>query len=87
MGDGIAPEFELMKERIRSTHIHDNDGTDDSHLFPLRGQGNIDWHEAMRLLGGRGDQYPLVLELREQPGVERPVECAKKMAEDLDRLI
>jgi sugar phosphate isomerase/epimerase len=87
MGEGIAPEFELMKERIRSTHIHDNDGKDDLHLFPLHNQGNIDWPTAMRLLGERGEQYPLVLELREQHGVEHPVERAKKMAEDLDRLI
>ena len=27
-----------MKKRIRSTHMHDNDGKDDKHLFPLVGR-------------------------------------------------
>ena len=40
MGHGIAAEFELMKDRIRSTHIHDNDGMADSHFFPLHRKGN-----------------------------------------------
>ena len=28
---GVAAAFEIMKERIRSTHIHDNNGVDDNH--------------------------------------------------------
>ena len=36
---GIEYEFGLMKDRIRSTHLHDNDGTDDSHLYPVIGDG------------------------------------------------
>jgi sugar phosphate isomerase/epimerase len=83
MGNGVAAEFGLMKERIRSTHLHDNDGRSDSHLFP--GRGSIDWKEAMRLLRSRADQYPLLLELREVPGVERPAEDAKRVIADLDR--
>ena len=43
-----------MKNRIRSTHIHDNDGKDDTHLFPLISEGGtIDWPAAMPLLRGR----------------------------------
>ena len=54
-----------MKERIRSTHVHDNDGKNDSHLFPLVTEGGtIDWKKAMELLRSGEDQYPLVLELR-----------------------
>ncbi|HEY3940575.1 MAG TPA: sugar phosphate isomerase/epimerase family protein [Bryobacteraceae bacterium] len=83
MTNGITSEFELMKERIRSTHLHDNDGHADLHLFP--GQGTIDWHNAMRLLRSRPEQYPLVLELKEIPGMERPAEDAKRAIEDLDR--
>jgi sugar phosphate isomerase/epimerase len=72
-----------MKTRIRSTHLHDNDGTDDLHLFP--GQGSVDWHKAMRLLNSRPEQYPAVLELKEVKGMERPAEDAKRALEDLDR--
>jgi sugar phosphate isomerase/epimerase len=75
---GVEQEFELMKERIRSTHIHDNDGQQDSHLFPrLSPGGTIDWRKAVRLLRSRASQYPLLLELREAPelGPAFPAVC------------
>ena len=81
MSRGIQPEFELMKERIRSTHIHDNDGESDQHLFP--GKGTINWPEAMRVLGSRSGQYPLLLELREPEDFEHPIEQAKGAMDEL----
>jgi hypothetical protein len=41
----------------------------------------------MKLLGSRPEQYPLVLELREQPGLQRPVEEAKRIVDNLESLI
>ena len=59
MAEGVEPEFDLMKERIRSTHVHDNNGKDDIHLFPLVAEGGtIDWKKTMELLRSRADQYP-----------------------------
>lgn len=81
MSTGVDAEFDVMKERIRSTHIHDNDGKDDQHLFPR--MGSIEWSKAMRLLTSRPDQFPLVLELREQPGLESPIEEARRIASEL----
>jgi sugar phosphate isomerase/epimerase len=67
INEGVGPAFNLMKERIRSTHVHDNNGTDDKHLWPmLQDGGTIDWKNAMGLLRSRGDQFPLLLELKEQ---------------------
>ena len=67
IGAGVEHEFELMKERIRSTHVHDNNGKDDSHVFPLVGEGGtIDWKKTMELLRSREVQYPLVLELKDR---------------------
>ena len=69
LGEGVEPAFDVMKERIRSTHIHDNDGKADKHLFPLLAEGgSIDWKNTMDLLRMRADQYPLMLELKEAPG-------------------
>jgi len=82
MGQGIEAEFERMKERIRSTHLHDNDGHEDQHLFP--GKGSIDWKRAMKLLRSREGQYPLLLELKEPEGMAHPVAEAK---ETMDRLL
>jgi sugar phosphate isomerase/epimerase len=81
MAHGIEDQFERMKERIRSTHLHDNDGKDDAHLFP--GKGTIDWDKAMELIGSRRDQYPLLLELREPVGMEHPITEAKRIADEL----
>ncbi len=72
-----------MKDRIRSTHMHDNDGISDSHLFP--GKGTIDWGKAMELLGSRKNQYPLLLELREPAGMEHPIEEAKRAMDELTK--
>jgi sugar phosphate isomerase/epimerase len=68
MGPGVPHEFQLMQERIRSTHVHDNNGKDDNHLFPLVSSegGTIDWKQTMELLRSREDRYPLVLELKDR---------------------
>ena len=69
LGEGVEAAFNVMKDRIRSTHIHDNDGKTDKHLFPLLAEGgSIDWKKTMDLLRTRADQYPLLLELKEAPG-------------------
>ncbi len=41
-GWNIESSFKILGDRIRSYHIHDNQGKDDSHLFV--GQGSIDWN-------------------------------------------
>jgi sugar phosphate isomerase/epimerase len=68
MNEGVEAAYNLMKARIRSTHLHDNNGTEDKHLFPFLSEGGtIDWKKGMDLLRSREDQYPLLLELKEQP--------------------
>ena len=82
LGEGVEPAFNVMKDRIRSTHIHDNDGTSDQHLFPLVAEGgSIDWKKTVDLLRSRADQYPLLLELKEAPGLS-----LASAAEVFDRL-
>ncbi len=86
MNEGVEAAFTMMKERIRSTHVHDNDGESDSHLFPLIGGGTIDWPATMQLLRSRADQYPLLLELRERPDLPAPLETVKQIFERLEAL-
>jgi sugar phosphate isomerase/epimerase len=57
----VEKDFDLMKERIRSTHIHDNDGQADSHKWP--GEGTIDWPRAMDLLRSAPQVPPLLFEI------------------------
>jgi sugar phosphate isomerase/epimerase len=82
---GVEPTFELMKDRIRSTHVHDNDGKSDSHLFPFLSEGGtIDWKNTMRLLRGCGDQFPLLLELKEKPEIGNPLEAVRQVFDRLE---
>jgi sugar phosphate isomerase/epimerase len=76
-----------MQDRVRSTHIHDNDGTHDLHYFPFSPQGGtIDWGQAMRMLKSRPAQYPLLLELREHEGLANPVQAAREVFDRLENL-
>ncbi|MGB9612115.1 MAG: sugar phosphate isomerase/epimerase, partial [Bryobacteraceae bacterium] len=77
----------LMKDRIRSTHVHDNDGERDSHLFPtLAAGGTIPWKDLVPLLRERADQFPLLLELKESPEFPNPLEAARRAADNLESL-
>jgi sugar phosphate isomerase/epimerase len=87
MNEGVENAFNLMKDRIRSTHVHDNNGTDDVHLFPFLGEGGtIDWRKTMQLLRSRDSQYPLLLELRERPEIPHPLDAVKEVFDRLERL-
>jgi sugar phosphate isomerase/epimerase len=84
MRGSVENEYRLLKSRIRSTHVHDNGGQEDAHLFPSK--GTIDWTAAMDLLRSSSGQYPLVLELREVEGMAQPVESARAAFEYLEGL-
>lgn len=87
IGGGVESEFDIMKERIRSTHVHDNDGEADSHLFPLVAEGGtVNWKKTMTLLRSRPDQYPLLLELKEVPTMESPLDAINEVFDRLEGL-
>jgi sugar phosphate isomerase/epimerase len=76
-----------MKERIRSTHVHDNDGQADKHLFPLVAEGGtVDWKRTMGLLRSRPGQYPLLLELKEVDGMEHSLDRVNEVFDRLESL-
>jgi len=76
----VAEAFEILKEHIRSTHIHDNEKDRDSHLWP--GKGNINWAETMQLLRSAPQTPPLLLEIEGEEKVS-PVD---RMSETFDKL-
>jgi sugar phosphate isomerase/epimerase len=88
MNEGIETAYRLLKNRIRSTHVHDNDGKEDLHLFPMLvpGQGSIDWPRTMQLLRSQDDSYPLLLELREVPDMGPPFDTLRKLFDTLENL-
>ncbi len=85
MNEGIETAFNLMKDKIRSTHVHDNDRENDAHLFPFASQGGtINWKETMQLLRSREDRYPLLLELKEHAEFTNPLETVKQVFDRLE---
>jgi sugar phosphate isomerase/epimerase len=93
MNEGVESAYLSLKSRIRSTHLHDNDGKEDLHLFPMQAsgqgsskQGTIDWRRAMQLLRSQGDRYPLLLELREVPDMGPPFDTLRKLFDTLENL-
>jgi len=61
----VPQAFAVLKDHIRSTHVHDNNKDRDSHLWP--GDGSIDWKETVELLRTAPHVPALLLEIE---GVE-----------------
>ena len=65
----VAGETHSAVGRLRTTHVHDNDGRQDVHLPP--GLGSIDWGGWIASLDAIGYQGPILLEciksLRDRP--------------------
>jgi sugar phosphate isomerase/epimerase len=87
MNGSVESAYGIMKGRIRSTHVHDNNGKEDQHLFPLAPQGGtVDWRKTMDLLRSGADQYPLLLELKEVHDMATPIKVVRGVFEQLENL-
>ena len=45
LGEGVPAALEILGDRLRSSHLHDNHGDKDAHLWP--GEGTIDWDATL----------------------------------------
>src|SRR5689334_6962380 len=82
MMSSVGEGFEVLRNYIRSTHVHDNHKDKDTHLWP--GQGSIDWKQAMELLRSAPQTPPLLLEIGDDEKgnpVERLAEVFAKLEE------
>ena len=80
MAPGVIHAFETLKNLIRTTHIHDNHGERDEHLWP--GNGTIEWKETIESLRSSPHVPALVLEIE---GVEDE-NVPEKMTESYKKL-
>jgi sugar phosphate isomerase/epimerase len=62
----VHQAFGVLESRIRSTHVHDNAGHRDSHLWP--GDGTVDWEQTMQLLRSAPHGPALLMEIEGQEG-------------------
>jgi len=83
LGGGVEPGFDLLRERVVTTHIHDNRGEKDEHLLPY--EGTIDWDAALTALAAAPEPLPLVLELKERPSSGPALDEIRSAFEKLER--
>ena len=58
---GVQSAFATLKDRIASTHVHDNAGEEDDHLMPY--DGSIDWQRTIRDFRTVDEKIPVLFEL------------------------
>jgi sugar phosphate isomerase/epimerase len=63
MTSGVQSAFRTLKDRVVSTHVHDNRREKDDHLLPF--DGEIDWEETIRDFRAVHGHFPLIFELRQ----------------------
>src|SRR5271170_3115698 len=81
---GVLPVLAELKAHIRSTHLHDNQGEKDEHLWP--GDGTIDWSATMAELKTAPKVEAGLLEIHyaTEDAVEVVAEKARKAFERLE---
>ncbi|MGC1629859.1 MAG: sugar phosphate isomerase/epimerase [Candidatus Acidiferrales bacterium] len=86
--DGVTTGFEAMRERLVTTHIHDNHGDKDEHLLPF--DGTIEWDAALRAIAGLPQPLPFVFEIKAQgaagPTLDQIRTACDKLEEKFDSL-
>ena len=80
---GVPEAFELMRDLVVTTHIHDNHGEKDEHLLPF--EGGIDWLAATVMLAGTPEPLPIVLELKDHKNGSATPEQAKAAFDKIER--
>lgn len=75
LGEGVSAALETLRDRLRSSHLHDNRGDKDAHLWP--GDGTIDWDSALGGLKAAPHTPAGVLEISYSIG-ETPDSVAEK---------
>jgi sugar phosphate isomerase/epimerase len=84
LGGGARAVWERLAGRVRSTHLHDNNGDKDEHLFPF--EGTLDWQELAPALAAAGDGLPWLLEIHDPSGAPDPVARARVVFDHLEEL-
>jgi sugar phosphate isomerase/epimerase len=82
LGDGITAALAELKPLLRSSHLHDNRGERDEHLWP--GEGTIAWDEVFDGLKTAPQTPAGVLEIHYSLG-DTPETVAEKAARAFEK--
>lgn len=65
MEETVEVAFDAMRDRLVTSHIHDNHGEKDEHLLPW--EGTIDWDVLLGAFSSAPQPVAMVMELKAQP--------------------
>jgi sugar phosphate isomerase/epimerase len=82
---GVDAGFDMMRDRVATTHLHDNHGEKDEHLLPF--EGTIDWETILRAFSSAPEPLPIVLELKEQPGGKPALNQVQATFDKIEKLL
>lgn len=80
---GVEAGFDMMRERVATTHVHDNHGEKDEHLLPF--EGSIDWDAILSAFAAVPQALPIVLELKEQAGGKPALEQVRAAFDKIEK--
>ena len=80
--EGVDPSLETLLPLVGSTHLHDNHGDRDAHLWP--GDGKIAWEPAIAALKSAPRSPAALLEIHYELG-DTPDTVAKRAAETFEK--
>ncbi len=76
--DGVLPALELLKQRIRTVHLSDNDARGDQHLWPESvARAGIDWVATNLELSALPPATPALFEVTHELGQDLDAICSR----------
>jgi sugar phosphate isomerase/epimerase len=81
---GVQPAFATLKDRVVSTHVHDNAGEKDDHLMPY--DGGIDWEATIRDFLKVEGKLPVLFELNDHGAEKTGLARLRAVMEKLERI-
>ena len=81
----VEVAFDAMRERVVTSHIHDNHGEKDEHLLPFA--GTIDWDATLGSIAGAPQPVALVLELKAQADGTPALDQIRSTYDKLEKLL
>lgn len=82
---GVDAGFDMMRDRVATTHLHDNHGEKDEHLLPF--EGTIDWETILGAFSSAPEPLPIVLELKEQLGGKPALNQVQATFDKIEKLL
>lgn len=80
----VQSAFATLKDRIVSTHVHDNAREKDDHLMPY--DGGIDWEKTIRDFRAVDRQFPVLFELSDHGPEKTSLARLREVMDKLERI-